>query len=321
MDEAALALALTKQSVHYYRQPELSAGTVDAEAQQRACPSDAPTLSYALLLRGQPYRFGCDQQGVLVQDVFMRTHYRMLAKSLEACDGTTVGVFLAFDTRSCANASLLARLSSWVPPNRLRASQPVHATTQHEQARGSLDVFMPSAYAYDVLIMTRFDVRIKTPFRSWSGCQDPTRFGFASQCEPLFWSEWNCTNDILHVVPRQHFWALNATVGEDLPPHSSRRFHVLGGHGKMATITPTACYARSGERADRGIPTGAGHGCFNALRNRVGDGGFDFCWPLRQSVQAPNAYYDCCRHLSSTVSSKTFNVTQWRSAALVDERT
>ena len=82
--------------------------------------------------------------------------------------------------------------------------------------------------------------------------------------------------DVLFVVPRLRLSAFNASIGGELDPSHSRVFRASGG---TARVAPAACFALSGESVSRGVPKGLGHGCYNALARRVGDGGVSFCWP------------------------------------------
>ena len=47
--------------------------------------------------------------------------------------------------------------------------------------------------------------------------------------------QWNCTNDVLFVVPRNHLWAFNASVGAKLnPANLSEKLGALFPKGKHA---------------------------------------------------------------------------------------
>jgi hypothetical protein len=260
------------------------------------CSPEAAQLSYALLFRGEAYRYGCNEHGTRVQDNIMRSHHEMVTRSLEAC-GSTVDILLAIDTRGCANSSLRARLASW-HEDHVRIAKPVVAHTQPQNIRASLNMFLPYALRYDMLIVTRYDLYLRQPFRQWPGCQDPTRIGIASRCERNQWFQWNCSNDVLFVVPREHLWAFNASVGSSL----------------------AACFASSGESVSRSVPKGLGHGCYNSLASRVGAEQLSFCWPIlpRGSVTMQNDYYQCCKHGMHGLGSITNSMVAQQHLHLID---
>lgn len=261
------------------------------------CPVVLSKLRYALLLRGEIYRYGCDERGILLQDMMMNSQHRMITSSLEEC-GAKVDVLLAIDRRGCANDTLRERLGTW-HPNHIRLAMNVTALSQPQGVRSSLSLYVPMADKYDVLIFARFDLRLLRPFRAWPGCQhrslddDVDRIGIVSRCEDFQWRQWNCSNDVLFVVPRSHFAAFHASMGAALEPSDSRNFRA----GRaVAMINPNACFASTGELASRGIPKGLGHGCYNSLSARVGNANLEFCFPTKGKVTDRNDFYQCCRH-------------------------
>lgn len=221
----------------------------------------------------------------------MQSQHDMITKSLHAC-GASVGVVLTVDSRGCANSTLLDRLASWHGKH-LQKSGAVIARTQGQNVRGALQLFMPIAHEYDAMILTRYDLRLLVPFTAWPGCQGISTIGVASRCEMQQWRNWNCTNDILFVVPRAHLWAFNASAGAEIRPTDSRYFSAPRGRAK---INPSACFARAGEVVSHGVPKGLGHGCYNSLAQHVGHEQLSFCWPSASGVTEPNEFYQCCRH-------------------------
>ena len=263
-----------------------------------ACSNNAAHLAYALLVRGEAYRFGCDERSVLLQDSLLLSQQEMVVASLEEC-AATVDVLLAVDTRGCANSTLRTRLGSWFRPSRLRHHH-ITARTQPQNVRASLDLF--ALERYDVLIVTRYDLRVLQPYRAWPGCQSLDRIGVASRCEAMQWDKWNCSSDVIFVVPRDRLWAFNASVGEVLDPASGHWYR--GTHGGSARIYTNACFASAGEAVSHGIPKGLGHGCYNALAARIGPDALDFCFPGKADyTEVPSPYFQCCMHGRATVGA------------------
>ena len=264
----------------------------------RRCTESGPKLTYALLFRGVAYRFGCDGPGLHLQDAVMQSYQDMIVEPLEAC-GSTVHIFLAVDMRGCANSTLHGRLRSSFESSRIkRYGILVNTTSQLANVRQSLNLYLPSAQEYDMLIFTRYDVRLLQPYRSWPGCQSADRIGIARRCELMQWDQWNCSSDILFLVPRAHLAAFNASIGVAVKPQDSRSF--LTRVHSAAKVAPTACFASTGESGivSHGVPVGAGHGCFNAFAERIGTEKIDFCFPSSHMgvAQKRNDFYQCCKN-------------------------
>ena len=256
-----------------------------------ACASSIAGRTYALVIRGQAYRYGCHEHGIMLQDAIMESQRDMITESLRSC-GAKVGVFLSIDPRGCANITLLQRLASWHGKH-VHSSATVIARTQGQNVRGALQLFSSWAADFDTMILTRYDLRILQPFSTWHGCQDSSTIGIASRCEMQQWRNWNCSSDILFVVPRALLWAFNASVGASLYAHDSRYFSAPRGKAKL---NPLACFAPSGESTSPGVPKGLGHGCYNSIALRIGYEQLSFCWPSTSGVTEPNEYYQCCTH-------------------------
>ena len=56
-------------------------------------------MHYALLIRGQPFRYGCNSPGVHIQLDALRSHREHIVEPL-AASGHRVSAILAMDTRS-----------------------------------------------------------------------------------------------------------------------------------------------------------------------------------------------------------------------------
>lgn len=221
----------------------------------------------------------------------MESQHRMITRPLQHC-GATVDVFLSQDLRGCANSTLHQRLVRWHGKH-VRTSQVVVARTQGQNLHRTLQFFGQFAAEYDAMILTRYDLRLLRPIGEWPGCHDTSTVGVASRCEAEQWKNWNCTNDILFVVPRSHLWAFNASVGAAVRPEDSRYFSV---RRRKAKVNPSACFATSGETVSPGVPKGLGHGCYNSLAARIGYEQLSFCWASQATVTEPNDFYQCCRH-------------------------
>ena len=268
-----------------------------ASTSSHACPPDSQRLLYALLFRGEIYRYGCDENGMHTQDLIMQSHHVMVTRSLEQC-GARVDVLFTLDGRGCANMTLQKRLTQW-HPGRKPLVMHVTAQTQPQSIRSALNWYSAMMEQYDVLILTRYDLNLLQPLVLWPGCRQTNTIGIASRCEAVQWRQWNCSSDVLFVVPTTLFAVFNASVGSQLERTDSRQFRASNGGG--ATLAPAACFASSGEHVSKGVPRGLGHGCYNALMRHVSSERLSFCWPSgRGGVTDHNEYYQCCRHHSRT---------------------
>jgi len=235
----------------------------------------------------------------------MRSQHRTITQSLEQC-GHSVDVLLALHSRSCANATLLERLTSW-HRGLVRHIWKVSSESQALNVRAALNHFAPLAHRYDALILTRYDVLIKWPMHEWPGCQDDLTIGFSDQCEGLKWGVWNCTGDVIFVIPRALLWAFDAavnavpskkavTVYDHWDNRARRRVY-----GKIMT---SACFLSANESSSRGFPVGLGHGCYNAVAERIGYDRLSLCWPGHADSagaypglsEGNSTFYQCCTH-------------------------
>ena len=233
----------------------------------------------------------------------MRSQYKTIAQSLLDC-GHTVDVLLMLNSRSCANQTLVDRLASW-HAGLVRHVWNASSTTQARNVRAALDAFSPVAQRYDVLILTRYDLLLKLPMHEWPGCQeDDGTIGFADQCEGFKWPRWNCTGDTMFVIPRPLLWAFDAAVNAV----SSGTINVYDHWDARArqrvygNIMPSACFMTHGELTTRSFPHGLGHGCFNAVAERIGYDQVSLCWSgtankmgLYEGFSEGNStFYQCC---------------------------
>ena len=149
-----------------------------------------------------------------MQDAAMQSQNQMITRSLQEC-GHAVDVLLTVDQRSCAsnNETLVRQLSHWHGET-ARDTWHITATSQATNVRAALNHFRAVAARYDALILTRYDLLLKQPIRTWPGY--PSSHGtiaVGSKCGSESSFTWNCTSDIIFVVPRDLLWAFDEAVG------------------------------------------------------------------------------------------------------------
>ena len=185
-------------------------------------PANATGQHVALLLRGQTFRWGCDSHAVGYQLEAVRSQQTMLLVPLQRM-GYEVHTFLTLDARSCNRTldGVLTEMHAAASERVVSRSVglgPNMELIKFDQPRGvraALNFFLGSgnASAYDYLIMTRHDLRLLKPLPEW-GCRlDPMKLLFGNHCEPKAWKSFNCSNDVLHIVPRAHIAAFNSSIG------------------------------------------------------------------------------------------------------------
>jgi len=206
------------------------------------------------LLRGETYRWGCDAFGVAKQREVMAAFESMLVRPLEHA-GHCVHAYMYLH-RGCPDRD--AELQGMLA-DRLALAHRRRMRTLGSQAanmRQALDFFLaaPLATEYDSLI---FDVKLLTPYFTW-GCRvaDHSTISLASKCSPDVWEAFNCTSDILQVLPRKLIPAFSAQVGVGLSYKDMR-----------------CCFTQR-------CLDGSGHGCLNLLAPHIGSvHNVQFCWP------------------------------------------
>ena len=139
---------------------------------------------------------------------------------------------------------------------------------------------------YDVLIVTRYDVRLLTPLPRWACHADavslPAKIGVASRCGSQAWRGWHCSFDTLFVVPRAHWRTFDMAIGKLDPPNGRT----------TRCCFNDACMAP-------GTGAGTGQACVNVLVKRLAQGldGVSFCFPppSHGGSHPPNGPdYQCC---------------------------
>lgn len=265
-------------------------------------PCPAVPRSYALLLRGEPYRFGCSGRNVEVQDAAMRSHHQMITRSLQGC-GHRVDVFLTIDRRSCANKndSLIRQMAFW-HGDTAQETLPLlnRSTSQATNVRAALDYFRPMAPSYDVLILSRYDLVLKHAMREWPGYQGDQHSSVAvgSMCPGVSSWSWNCSTDVIFIVPRTLLWAFDEAVGA--PPSQQAALYYDHWDAPTrrrvyGTIMANACFMSHGEVSSKGAPRGTGHGCYNAIAQRIGYERLSTLWPVGQNGNN-GRFYQCCQN-------------------------
>mmetsp|Transcript_1363 Transcript_1363/g.3512 ORF Transcript_1363/g.3512 Transcript_1363/m.3512 type:complete len:414 (+) Transcript_1363:44-1285(+) len=240
-------------------------------------PCTVPARAVALLFRGETYRWGCDELGASKQRTVMQAYMKMLVKPLEEL-GFCVHIFLVFD-RGCPD---LERETVAICGDRVALTHRVHTNSQPENVRAVMDQFLATQHAnkYDFVVLARFDVQLLTPFYTW-GCStlDPRRLSVAAKCDPRMWKAFNCTSDLLYIIPRNLFIMFASQLG--------RRVSVSEG-GIERCCFNMRCLGNGG------------HGCLNLLSSHLQEEGVNFCWPQavhKVSEWNPNYMVPQCNDL------------------------
>ncbi|KAL1503872.1 hypothetical protein AB1Y20_012336 [Prymnesium parvum] len=223
-----------------------------------------PKSTFAMLLRGQTHRWGCEDWGLALQLESARSHVEHIAQPLEAA-GHRVRAVLTLD-RGCGNSSYLSLaeeyaraathrrpvLAQLVPPSRHQA----------ENVRAALDLYLQkgSPERDDYMILLRYDLTLLASITRWA--LHPARVHVASRCEPWAWRTYNCSNDLLFVVPRALLGAFNASVGVNLDAAKHAAQPKAWQHRAFRCCFHAQC-----------IVHGSGHGCLNVLARHPAVGG------------------------------------------------
>lgn len=303
---------------------------------QRAYPTSvtvAPQLvqRFALLLRGEAYRWGCDTAGVALQMRAAESQLANIVKPLES-RGHTVRIFLAHDHRLC-KAGYLFRVgqNSSRIVYRPDTSDAIAAITALFEARrvalvgklgnvkdqpdsitAALDLFLnqrvQKASAASGFVQS-VHAAVSTSGLSAQVARHATRSGdAASSFDFLIVSRydvrlltpiisWPCYNQ-----PQQ------VSAASRCEPGAWERFHCIADHFWIVPRLFLSSYAALvGSRLNVSHYTKccfgkrclqkAGHGCFNVFEHYWGSEALGFCWPQPvRSVAEPNPNYQCCMH-------------------------
>jgi len=248
----------------------------------RPCASGARAV--ALLLRGEIYRWGCDAFGVAKQREVAAAYNSMLLTPLEQA-GHCVHVVLALD-RGCGrerDADLIAMYG-----DRVALATRIATKRQPSNTRAALDLVTTDAAVrdrYDFVVFARHDVRLLRPLSRWAcnlarAAPSADVLSVGSQCAPREWRAFNCSSDLMYVVPRALLTPFSQQVGR-VTSRSKEHccFHPWclgqGGHGCLNLLTPAIMRA-----ADADVASFAA------------SGRLDFCWPRMQTkVSEWNLHY------------------------------
>ena len=228
-------------------------------------------MRIAVLFRGEAYRWGCDARSITFQARAYRSHMTQLILPLEAARHT-VDVFLAVGGGPCSSSPDLANTTLGA---RVRRKFAVVGATQAVAIRSALNGFFHATSStssgwplHDWLVVTRHDLTLLHPL-IWD--QTSTSVHLASPCEGWRWMQYNCSSDILFLVPSRHMAAVNSSFGY------SRFASSLTSAG-----TPRkprfSHYAHCCFHAAC-IGHGSGHGCYSVIGSTIGFTSIVFLWP------------------------------------------
>ena len=154
------------------------------ESSSSRLPPSSAADRYAVLFRGEAYRWGCDARGVQLQQLAFASQLSNIVEPL-ARSGHTAKVFLTVDdwrtcrsnTTSLYNASTaISRLVGAVAPAQLATLKSFPGVRdQPDGIMKALKEYLPSSLAFEFLIITRYDVRLLTPITSWACYGDRDR--------------------------------------------------------------------------------------------------------------------------------------------------
>lgn len=275
---------------------------------------------YAVLFRGEAFRWGCSFEGVALQQAVAESHLVNIIQPLES-RGHAVRLFLAYDHRMCKpgfvpqmagvskSSAAVSRnwsrlvyhpdtrdaidaLAATMGRHRVAATEKIsNIKDQPDSVIRSLNMFVSygqrSTAPFDYLIITRYDVRLLSPIVSWACYDQPGRVSAASKCEPGAWQRFHCIADHFWIVPRPF-----------LPSFST----LLGTRLNLSHYTKCCFSKRCIQKA--------GHGCYAVLTHHWGDSRLGFCWPQpEKSVAEANPNYQCCKHGKAAVATGALSET------------
>ena len=172
---------------------------------------DAPFVAqshYALLLRGQTHRWGCDAVGRELQRAALRSQIEMLVSPLGGVD-----IFLSL-SRSC-NSTCDDDVREAVGRTNVVSERNATAREQSANVQSAVGWFMRTAEArYRTLVMMRYDVLLLSPVTAWAcNPSDPDRISLASPVEERMWLRYNWTSDLMQIVPQRWFRVFADALG------------------------------------------------------------------------------------------------------------
>ena len=233
--------------------------------------------SAALLLRGEPFRLGCDAAATAQQLGILASYVTQLLEPLRS-NGTSVAVLLAPSHHPAlpkCRTELWPRLSEPFGGNvTLRA---IAAHNQGEALQHAFRAFAAELSQAAVSVLARFDVPLLRPSTRWTCSLAGDRLAFSSQCAACCgeWESFRCVGDLIHIVPRR---LLDAFVG--ILGGASNRTGDVSGH--LGCFQPSSKYR-------------SGHDCFNVWARFHPDEPVQFCAPPPPCETEDSMYFRIVR--------------------------
>ena len=234
-------------------------------------PLSSSGSRFALLIRGEAFRAGCDQAGMQHQLNITWTQHALLVEPL-VWRGHCVDILLSVNGGCHGESMFESRAMSALQRShgpRLRALQRVDAHGQGQAVRYAISLFNSTGggNTYDHLLLLRHDTSVRAPPR----CDLDTKelLLFAAPC-PRDYAFDGCVQDIFFALPRSALPLLHAVLVERPIPQGGRLFPACG------------CFD-DGCLRPRASLKGNGHNCLNEFQRLspsaygAGGIGFGFC--------------------------------------------
>ena len=224
-----------------------------------------------VMLRGQPFRVGCDVGGSFWQTRSLSTTLDNVVAPL--CKSYFPVDVISLPTVLCANETLQRALRD-ATRRKLDALggreigfEPAPHANQAASMLAVAKKLMLHAAEYSVFVVLRFDVRVQTPLTRWR-CRLADAVCFSDGCGNPNWP--GCVNEMWLTVPARHA----ARVGRLILAGAKG----WDGRATCRTARP-GCFANAECERERGEPPPSpylfsGHACFDELR-RMYPGGAD----------------------------------------------
>ena len=292
------------------------------------CQRPQLPMHYAILFRGEAYRWGCDTAGVALQHAAVESHLSKIIVPLEA-RGDLVKVFLAVDHRACKRGFQMMDMAGRKHATRdmsIAARAPPYDTTtvlasnasttahQHQQvysadSTGLRDAIANTLGAHRVEQSTKISNVKDQPDSITKSLRLFRAHASASSFDFLIVTRY----DVRLLTPITS-WACDrastrVSAASKCEPGAWARFHCVADH---FWIVPQPFVAKFVDRIGTRLNLShfssccfskrciqkAGHGCYSVLAHALGGGDrIGFCWPQpAKSIAEPNANYECCRH-------------------------
>ena len=277
--------------------------------------------TFALLLRGESYRWGCDGFGVRAQMHAVLSHAQHVGAPLEAA-GHTMHTYLPFRRGVCGGQRLRELVVQAYRSPSSRSTTPravtvaphlLDAPDQSAGMRGALNWFVATsqAQAHDFVIVMRFDVVLNMPIDRWWGSNVMPRVArftdlrdtvsLASRCEYIAWKRFNCSSDLIFVVSRKHLASFNASIGA-VDVVDARALRIPAGSNTLASFSvwrrrlSHCCFSQNLTSSNTSSAQCSahlvGHGCYNVLGRKIGYRKIRFLFPMpNESVGNHPKYY------------------------------